>query len=298
MYELPAVIHKRDSLELPTMATVEVPPTMHAWMQTTAGQPHHVLKLTKDHPTPKIGAATDVLVRITHAALNPGGSIMMQLCPSILRAKPGIPELDFSGIVVAVGSDIPGSRKLAPGDHIFGSVPVGRHIKTGAGALAEYIVVAGTDVVRKPDNISFEKASGLGVAGCTALILIESAKLSKGNRVLVNGAMGGIGTMVTQLAKEAVGEGGRIIAVCRYTNADTVKRLGADEVGILIPCASFWLSFSKDDHISDIFIFYEKLEEMHPSIRSFILNRLSITKPKHPYTNTYQNTFHKPLSTS
>lgn len=158
----------------------------------------------------------------------------MQICPSFLRAKPAIPELDFSGIVVDVGSDVPASRNLAAGVPVFGSVLVGPHVSAGIGSLAEYVVVPATGVVRKPENLTLEKAAGLGVSGCTMLALMDRAKLEKGDKVLVNGASGGIGSMVVQLAKEAVGETGRVVAICSGANVEMVKKLGADEVRILI----------------------------------------------------------------
>jgi NADPH:quinone reductase-like Zn-dependent oxidoreductase len=156
----------------------------------------------------------------------------MQLCPSVIRAKPAIPELDFSGIVVDVGPDVPALRELRAGVPVFGSVLVGQHVSSGIGALAEYIVLPATSVVRKPENVSFEKASGFGVSGCTALVLMDNAKIQKGNKVLVNGASGGIGSIVVQFAKEAVGEEGIVVAICSGGNVEMVKELGADEVCI------------------------------------------------------------------
>lgn len=154
----------------------------------------------------------------------------MQLCPSILRAKPSIPEMDFSGIVIDVSSDVPAPRELRAGVPIFGSVLVGPHVSAGIGALAEYIALPATSVVRKPENVSLEKAAGLGISGCTALVLMDSARIQKGDRVLVNGASGGIGSIVVQLAKETVGEEGKVMAICSGRNVEMVKELGADEV--------------------------------------------------------------------
>jgi reticulon-4-interacting protein 1, mitochondrial len=157
---------------------------------------------------------------------------MMQLCPSVLRAKPAIPELDFSGIILQVGSDVPASRELRAGVPVFGSVLIGLHISAGVGALAEYIALPATSVVRKPENVSLEKAAGFGVSGCTAIVLMDSAKIQKGDKVLVNGASGGVGSIVVQFAKEAVGEEGKVVAMCSGGNVEMVKELGADEVCI------------------------------------------------------------------
>ena len=203
---------------------------MRAWIHSLAGKPAAVLTLSADVETPTLVSGTDVLVRVTHAALNPGASIMMQLCPSILRHHPAIPELDFSGIIVATGSAVSDSRNLAAGTPVFGSVPVAAHVRAGVGAMAEYIVVAATCVVPKPTTASLEEAAGLPIAGCTAIPLIDRARLKRGNSVLINGASGGIGTLVVQMAREAVGESGKVVAICSEQNFDVVKELGADEV--------------------------------------------------------------------
>ena len=214
------------------------PPTMRAWTHSQAGVPSTVLHFSSDVKTPALTSPTDVLVQITDASLSPAGSIMMQFCPFIFRSKPAIPELDFAGTLIAVGADVPKDRNLAPGDAVFGSVTVRPHLNAGAGALAEYMVVAASSVVRKPDGMALQEAAGLGVCGCTALTLYDRAGLKAGDSVLINGASGGIGTMATQLARHAVGPSGRIVALCSGKNAKMVRSLGADEVrdlGLLEP---------------------------------------------------------------
>lgn len=208
-----------------------VPRSMRAWIHLRAGQPATVLSLSSDMPTPTIKAPNDVLVRISHAALNPGASIIMQLCPFFFRSKPAIPELDFSGTLIAAGPAALESGRIAIGDSVFGSIGAGQHTKAGSGALAEYVVVPAANVARKPTGkASDAEASGIGVAGCTAVALVEKAALQSGDSVLVNGASGGIGSMVVQMAKCAVGANGRVVAVCSGTNASLVQELGADEV--------------------------------------------------------------------
>jgi reticulon-4-interacting protein 1, mitochondrial len=204
---------------------------MRAWIHSSAGPPSRVLSLSSDVPTPTIKDPNDVLVRISHAALNPGGSIMMQLCPFFFRANLAIPELDFSGTLVAAGSAALESGRLAIGDAVFGSVGAGKHIRAGSGSLAEFVVVPVAEVARKPGkHSSSAEAAGLGVAGCTGIALMEKAGLQNGNSVLVNGASGGIGSMVVQMARDAVGSTGRVVAICSGTNVEMVKELGADEV--------------------------------------------------------------------
>lgn len=207
------------------------PATMRAWTHSRAGVPSTVLSLSFDIPTPTIKDPNDVLIRISHASLSPGASIMMQLCPFCFRSKLAIAELDFSGTLVAAGSAALESDRLAIGDSYFGTIGPGSHIKTGSGALAEYVVVPAANVTRKPITYSTDaEASGLGVSGCTALALMQKAGLQNGNSVLVNGASGGIGSMVVQMARDAVGTNGQVVAICSGANAEMVKELGANEV--------------------------------------------------------------------
>ncbi|KAH7379791.1 zinc alcohol dehydrogenase [Cadophora sp. MPI-SDFR-AT-0126] len=206
------------------------PTTMKAWIHNSTGPPDKVLSLSHDIPTPDPSVGEEVLVKISHAALNPGGSIMMQICPMMFRAKPAIPEMDFAGTVVQIGPNVAESRNLKAGAEVFGSVLVGSHIRAGKGSLAEFVVVSAENVCLKPENMSFEEAAGLPVAGCTALALVHAAKLQEGMKVLINGASGGIGSMAVQMAKVAVGKSGKIVAICSKPNVEMVKGLGADEV--------------------------------------------------------------------
>jgi NADPH:quinone reductase-like Zn-dependent oxidoreductase len=141
---------------------------MRAWTHNVRGAPASVLKLT-ELPAPVIDAnkSTEVLVRISNAALNPGGSIMMHLAPFLFRHSPAIPEMDFTGTIVSSGCG-----DLEPGTEVFGSILVPRHLGTGSGALAEYVVVGKENVVRRPMGVKAEEAAGLGVAGCTALVCV------------------------------------------------------------------------------------------------------------------------------
>ncbi|ORY10285.1 hypothetical protein BCR34DRAFT_354742 [Clohesyomyces aquaticus] len=203
--------------------------TMRAWTHTRAGLPGDVLALSS-LPVPSITSPTQVLIRITYCALNPGGSIIMQLLPFFFRTSPAIPETDFSGVIVACGADVPSERCLQVGTEVFGSILVGQHVKSTSGALAEYVVVDCSMVVRKPAGATLEQVAGLGVAGATALETIKGAKLKKGDSVLVNGASGGIGHFIVQICREEVGETGKVVAVCSGKNVEWVRELGCDEV--------------------------------------------------------------------
>ncbi|MDX6480042.1 MAG: hypothetical protein QOG85_552 [Gaiellaceae bacterium] len=121
---------------------------------------------------------------------------------------------DFAGVIEAVGKDVEG---FAVGDEVFGGQ---------TGAYAEYI--AAKTVARKPANVTFEAAGTIGIAGQTALqALRDHGSLQPGERVLVNGASGGVGTMTVQIAKAL---GGHVTAVCSTRNVDRVRNLGADRV--------------------------------------------------------------------
>lgn len=203
---------------------------MRGWAHTVPGEPTTVLKLVSDLPYPAAVGPSEVLVEISHAALNPGASIMTKLLPMFFRTKPSIPDMDFAGTIVSAGADVPASRDLKPGTKIFGNVPVGQYIGKGKGSMAEFVVVPGTSVCKTPEGLPQEQAAGLGIAGCSALVLLDAAKLKKGDKVLVNAASGGVGSLVVQLVKNFVSETGEVVATCSGANVEMVKGLGADEV--------------------------------------------------------------------
>ena len=123
---------------------------------------------------------------------------------------------DLAGVVEAVGT---GVTRVKPGDEVLG---------LGRGAFAEYVVANENLVAAKPANISFQQAAGVGVAGLTALQgLRDAGRLRTGEHVLVNGASGGIGTFMVQIAKAF---GAEVTAVCSTRNVDMVRSIGADHV--------------------------------------------------------------------
>lgn len=197
---------------------------MKAWTHTRAGPPGKVLALST-LPMPTLERPTQVVVKVSYCALNPAGSIVMQLLPFLFRRLPAIPEMDFSGTVTEAGSAIPKERNLRPGTQVFGSIPVVQHATSTSGALAQYVVVDHTAVAMMPCAASLVQASGLGIAGATALALVRAAKLSKGDSVLVNGASGGIGHLVLQMCREGVGASGKIVALCSSSNVDWIEEM-------------------------------------------------------------------------
>jgi NADPH:quinone reductase-like Zn-dependent oxidoreductase len=180
-----------------------------------------VLKLEAiEKPVP---ADDQVLIRVHAAAINPldwhmttGTPYVMRLDGSLRKPKETRLGADFSGTVEAVGRNV---RDLAPGDAVFG---------TRTGSFAEFIVAAEARLARKPENLTFEQAAAMPVAGVTALqALRDSAKVRAGQRVLINGASGGVGTFAVQIAKSL---GAHVTGVCSGRNVELVRSIGADEV--------------------------------------------------------------------
>ncbi len=165
-----------------------------------------------------------MLVKVHAAALNPLDWHYMRGEPYIMRMSTGIgaPELgalgvDFSGTVEAVGKNI---KRYKVGDAIFG----GRN-----GAFAKYVVVReDRAVVPKPERLSFEQAAAIPIAAITALQgLRDRGQLKPGQKVLINGASGGVGTFAVQIAKAL---GAEVTGVCSTRNVEMVRALGADHV--------------------------------------------------------------------
>ena len=164
-----------------------------------------------------------VLVRVHASSLNKADWHQLRGWPrflrpvtrdGVLRPKSALFGTDFAGVVEAVGKDV---TDLAPGDEVFG----GR-----SGAFAEY--VSAVNVVRKPSNVTFEEAATMGIAGLTALQgLRDHAELQPGERVLINGASGGVGTLAVQIAKSL---GAHVTAVCSTRNVEQARELGAERV--------------------------------------------------------------------
>jgi NADPH:quinone reductase-like Zn-dependent oxidoreductase len=177
----------------------------------------------QDIPKPTL-AEDEILVRVRAAGVNPLDSHYMRGTPYIMRMttglrKPVITRLgtDFAGTVEAVGSRV---TRFKPGDEVFG----GR-----TGAFAEYLTVRqDRSVVLKPANLDFDQAGAVAIAAITALQgLRDKGKLQPGQKVLINGASGGVGTFAVQIAKAL---GAEVTGVCSTRNVELVRSLGADHV--------------------------------------------------------------------
>jgi reticulon-4-interacting protein 1, mitochondrial len=217
--------------------------TARAWRFTERGMPADVLHLeTIPIPTlpPPLPLPKDVttpeewlIVRVSHTALNPGSQFLMNILPQFARARVSVPEMDFSGTVLdSWVPDTAAVQIFSKGDEVVGFIPSKHGYPTGTGALASHIRVPARYVVKKPRNASLEQSAGLLCAGCSAWTLINEADLKRGDRVLVVGASGGIGTKVVQLAKHIVGDSGVVVGVCSGRNGSMVRQLGADEVRV------------------------------------------------------------------
>lgn len=203
-----------------------LPPTMRAWIATRLGEPRRAMTLQPAWPTPPPPTGTNLLVRISYAALNPADvGFLSFLTPLLPFRRTPVPGLDFSGVVVLAGPE----AALAAGARVCGALAVGM-VATGHGTLAEYVVVPEGLVAAVPAGMGLGEAAGLGIVGQTAVIAHrEAPELKKGSRVLVNGASGGLGAMVVQIAK---GRGAWVVGVCSGGNAEMVRGLGADEVSV------------------------------------------------------------------
>ncbi|KAK6950115.1 hypothetical protein Daesc_008441 [Daldinia eschscholtzii] len=205
---------------------VDIPKTMKAWVVTRAGKPQDVLELKNNWPTPPPPRTGEIMVRVSYAALNPGEvKIMGMALPFKVNTVAG---MDFVGEVVQVGPSTPKSPSdVLVGMIVGGTIPL-MSMWRGAGALSEYLVVPVDSVVEKPKGLKESVAAGLlGIAGQTNAVIIRAANLREGNKVLVNGASGGVGSISVQLLR---GMGMHVTAVCSAKNEAFVRRQGAEEV--------------------------------------------------------------------
>jgi len=192
---------------------------MKAIVQDRYGNPEAVLGLQEiAKPEVKDG---EVLVRVRAASIHVGDWLVVTGVPYIARpaygkAKGRVPGTDIAGTVEAVGNGVTGLR---PGDEVFGWC---------TGAFAEYASAPPDHFVPKPANLTFEQAAAVGVSASTALQLLrDQGKIKPGQKVLINGASGGIGTFAVQVAKAF---GAEVTGVCSTRNVEMVRSIGADHV--------------------------------------------------------------------
>jgi NADPH:quinone reductase-like Zn-dependent oxidoreductase len=145
-----------------------------------------------------------------------GSPFVMRFATGLRTPKNAVPGTDVAGTVEAVGANV---HRLRPGDEVFGWC---------AGAFAEYAAAPEAQFVTRPANLTFEQAAAVPIAAITALQgLRDKGKVQPGQRVLINGASGGVGTFAVQIAKTF---GAHVTGVCSTRNLELVRSIGAHEV--------------------------------------------------------------------
>ena len=193
---------------------------MKAAVYNDYGPPDVIRIADVEKPVPK---DDEVLIEVHAASVNPLDWHFLRGTPYLVRMmtglrKPKAPGLgvDVSGQVEAIGRNV---TAFKPGDEVFGSC---------RGAFAEYTCTRESMLVRKPETMSFEQAASVPVASYTALQgLRDKGKIAPGQKVLINGAAGGVGTFAVQLAKWL---GANVTGVCSTRNVELVRSIGADHV--------------------------------------------------------------------
>jgi NADPH:quinone reductase-like Zn-dependent oxidoreductase len=193
---------------------------MKAIVQDTYGSPD-VLKL-REIDKPKVGD-DEALVRVHAAGVDRGVWHLMTGLPYLARLafgfrapKTPVPGMDLAGVVEAVGKD---ASRFRPGDEVFG---------VGKGTFAEYALAREEKLAPKPANLTFEQAAALAISGLTALQgLRDHGRIEPGQKVLVIGASGGVGTFAVQIAKAF---GAQVTGVCSTTKVEMVRSIRADHV--------------------------------------------------------------------
>ena len=187
--------------------------------------PPNVLQLKEvEKPSPK---DNEVLIKVFATSINWGDwhhlkadPFLVRLAAGLIKPKNKILGFDVAGRVETVGSNV---KEFQPGDDVFGDI-----YANGGGAFAEYVTAPENELMLKPANISFEQAAVIPVAAVTALQgLHDHGQIKAGDKVLINGASGGVGTFSVQIAKSY---GSEVTGVCSTKNLKLVRSLGADHV--------------------------------------------------------------------
>ena len=197
---------------------------MKSIVYTEYGSPDvlHLKEVVK--PTPK---DDEVLVKVYAVSANAADLHLLRADPFLIRLSSGLLKpknnilgSDIAGRVEAVGRNV---RQFKPGDEVFGDISAG-----GWGGFAEYVCAHEDALVLKPANLSFEEAAAVPMAAVTALQGLRSkGKIQAGQKVLINGASGGVGMFAVQIAKSF---GAEVTAVCSTRNLEIVRSIGADHV--------------------------------------------------------------------
>ena len=197
---------------------------MKAIVYTKYGSPNDLQLKEVEKPAPK---DNEVLVKIYATTVTPGDAIVVKGDPfpvrffsGLLEPKHKIPGKEMAGRVEAVGKKV---TQFQPGDGVFGDLTV-----CGLGAFAEYVSVPENAIALKPANLTFEEAAAVPESAIVALQgLRDHGKIQAGQKVLINGTSGGVGSFAVQIAKSF---GAEVTAVCSTRNLDMARSLGADHV--------------------------------------------------------------------
>jgi len=197
---------------------------MKAIVYTKYGSPDVLEYKEVEKPSPK---DNEVLVKIHAASLNAADWHLLRADPflarffgGLLKPKFNILGADIAGVVEAVGRNV---KEFHAGDEVFGAIS-----QCGWGAFAEYTTATENALVLKPANLTFEEAAAVPLASITALLALRDiGKIQQGQKVLINGASGGVGTFAVQIAKSF---GAEVTAVCSTSKMDIARSLGADIV--------------------------------------------------------------------
>lgn len=197
---------------------------MQAIIHTTYGPPELLQFKDVEKPKPK---ANEVLIKVHAASINAAEWHVVRGTPFVVRFMVGglrkpqtpIPGADVAGVVEAIGSDVKGFKA---GDAVYGDLS-----GCGWGAFAEYVCASEQAMALKPTNLTFEQAAAVPLAAVTALQGLRKGQIQAGQKVLINGASGGVGTFAVQIAKAL---GAEVTAVCSTRNVEQLRALGADHV--------------------------------------------------------------------
>ncbi len=198
---------------------------MKAIVYTHYGAPSDVLHVKEvERPTP---SDNEVLIKVHAASINAAEWHLVRADPflarfatGLLKPKNTIPGADVAGRVEAVGRSV---KLFRPGDEVFGDLSA-----CGWGAFAEYVCANENALALKPANMTFEQAAAVPLAAVTALQgLRDKGQIKAGQKVLINGASGGVGAFAVQIAKVFDAE---VTAVCSTRKVDMVRSIGADHV--------------------------------------------------------------------
>ncbi|MCP4417949.1 MAG: NAD(P)-dependent alcohol dehydrogenase, partial [Chloroflexi bacterium] len=197
---------------------------MKAFIYERYGSPDVLQLKETEKPVPR---EDELLVKVQAASVNPCDWHALRGEPFLQRLESGFPYpqnqilgADVAGRVEAVGKNV---TQFQPGDEVYGDL-----YWCGSGAFAEYVAIPEKSTALKPANMTFEEATAVPQAAFTALhALRDQGQVQSGQKVLINGASGGVGTFAVQIAKVF---GAEVTAVCSTRNLDLVRSIGADHV--------------------------------------------------------------------